>query len=85
MIQQVWPFLCHVTGNSHRVRKMRRRAQTPETVGNSGLVLVLVGSVLVGLLMWLLHLGWGGSLVLSFVVVAAPVAVSLAWIWSRMR
>jgi hypothetical protein len=46
---------------------------------------VLVGSVLVGLLMWLLHLGWGGSLVLSFVVVAAPFAVSLAWIWSRMR
>jgi hypothetical protein len=66
---------------------MRRRVQTPETIGNPGLalILVLMGSVLVGLLMWLLHLGWGSNMMLTLIVAAAPVAVILAWIWSRMR
>lgn len=55
-------------------------------MGDSGLAVALVvfGSVLAGLLLYVL---WRGvvDLRLAFVLAVVPVAVILAWLWSRMR
>ncbi|GEO97044.1 hypothetical protein KTU01_31670 [Kocuria turfanensis] len=65
---------------------MRGEREDAETTGGAGLAvgLVLFGTVLVGLLTWIIWRG-SGNLVLAFVVAVVPVAVSLAWLWSRMR
>lgn len=65
---------------------MRGKGKNAETMGDAGLAIAFVvfGCVLVGLLTYVF---WRGSidLVLALVIAVVPVAIYLAWLWSRMR
>jgi hypothetical protein len=65
------------------MRGKHSNAGTPEDAGLA-VALVVFGSVLVGLLTYILWRG-PGDVVWVFWVSAVPVALSLAWLWSRMR